>query len=141
MRQSAGWSRQRFLPSSRAHLSNGPQRLGNLPHRPEVRRKCKSVSFRPFAVIEAVSGDAHNPLARFAAKNATPKSPSEKDKPVYQLTQKLVTTSASKDKRTLQCSGGISVLYGDLKATKEIEFTVQQAADGKRSVSVQPFEF
>ena len=93
------------------------------------------------AVIEAVSGDAHNPLARFAAKNATPTSPSEKDKPVYQLTQKLVTTSASRDKRTLQCSGGISVLYGDLKATKEIEFTVQQAADGKRSVSVEPFEF
>jgi hypothetical protein len=93
------------------------------------------------AVIEAVSGDAHNLLARFAAKNARPTSPSEKDKPVYQLTQKLVTTSSSKDKRTLQCSGGVSVLYGDLKATKEIEFTVQQAADGKRSVSVKPFEF
>jgi hypothetical protein len=53
----------------------------------------------------------------------------------------MVTTSTSKDKRTLQCSGGISVAVGDLKATKEINFTVQRSSDGKLSVSVAPFQF
>ena len=82
-----------------------------------------------------------NPLARFATNNATPGAASRKEKPVYQLTQKLVKNGASKDKRTLQCSGGISVVYGDLKATKEIDFSLQQAENGKLSVSVTPFQF
>jgi hypothetical protein len=30
---------------------------------------------------------------------------------------------------------------GDTKASKEVHFTVQQAADGKMSVSVVPFQF
>ena len=43
--------------------------------------------------------------------------------------------------RTLKCSGAISVAVGDLKATKEVNFTVQQSSDGKKSVSVAPFQF
>jgi hypothetical protein len=33
----------------------------------------------------------------------------------------------------------LSVIYGDIKASKEVNFTVQQASDGKVSVSVAPF--
>jgi hypothetical protein len=49
-----------------------------------------------------------------------------------------VTTSSSNQKR---CSGAISVTVGDVKASKEIEFSVQKAVDGKLSVSVTPFQF
>jgi len=30
---------------------------------------------------------------------------------------------------------------GDIKATKEVTFTVQQSSDGKISVAVDPFQF
>jgi hypothetical protein len=73
------------------------------------------------AVLDIVSDDHHNPLVEFAAKNSTAK--------------------ASPDKRTLQCSGAISAGVGDVKASKEIGFTVQRSADGKLSVSVTPFQF
>jgi hypothetical protein len=35
----------------------------------------------------------------------------------------------------------LSVIYGDIKASKEVNFTVQQASDGKVSVLVAPFQF
>ena len=62
-------------------------------------------------------------------------------KPLYQLGQKIVTTAAKDGKKTLQCSGGISVSVGDTKATKEIEFSVQRSSDGNISVAVVPFQF
>jgi len=65
----------------------------------------------------------------------------ESAKPLYQLGQKIVTASTSKDKLTLKCSGELSVAVGDLMATKEVNFQVQQSADGKLSVSVEPFQF
>jgi hypothetical protein len=49
-----------------------------------------------------------------------------------------VTTSSSNQKR---CSGAISVTVGDVKASKEIDFSVQKATDGKLSVSITPFQF
>jgi hypothetical protein len=61
--------------------------------------------------------------------------------PQYVLGEKIVTTSTSKDKRTLTCSGALSVTVGDTKASKEVNFTVQQASDGKITVSVDPFQF
>jgi hypothetical protein len=101
------------------------------------------------AVLQFVSGDGNNPLVTYAAKNstagkasATAKSQNSKsEKPLYQLGQKIVTTSTSKDKLTVKCSGGISAAVGDIKATKELTFTVQQSSDGTISVSVDPFQF
>lgn len=52
-----------------------------------------------------------------------------------------MTISTSNQKRTLQCSGAISVTVGDVEASKEIEFSVQTSTDGKLSVSVTPFQF
>ena len=116
--------------------------------------ECDSIETRG-AVLQKVSDDHDNALIAYAARNSTANkdnmnnpSPdaaklasSERAKPQYLLGQRMVTTSATKDKRTLKCSGGISVSVGDLKATKEINFTVQQSSDGKISVSVDPFEF
>ena len=60
---------------------------------------------------------------------------------MYLLGEKIVTTSTSEDKRSLACSGAISALVGNTKATKEVTFTVQRTSDGKLSVSVTPFQF
>ena len=119
--------------------------LGGCGPKPE----CDSFETRD-AVLKAVSNDHNNALGRFAASNSTTKQPSgptsgaeaEKAKqPIYLLGQKIVTTSTTPDKRTAVCSGAISVIVGDTKATKEIEFSVQQSSDGKISVSVTPFQF
>ena len=116
--------------------------LGGFTAKPE----CDSSETRN-AVLKSVSDDHSNRLAVFAAKN----SPASKDrdgkgspedaKPEYSLGEKIVTTSTSQDKRTLNCSGAISATVGGTKASKEVNFTVQQAADGKISVSVASFQF
>jgi hypothetical protein len=43
--------------------------------------------------------------------------------------------------RAATCTGVIGVSVGDTSAQKEVEFKVEQAADGKISVSVKPFLF
>jgi hypothetical protein len=116
--------------------------------------ECDSFETRN-AVLKAVSDDHNNALVAYAAKHSTPQgassressetdkpSNSENTKPFYRLEdEKIVTTSTSKDKRTLKCTGSISVTVGDTKASKQIDFTVQQLPDGKLSVSVAPFQF
>jgi hypothetical protein len=102
--------------------------------------ECDSIQTRN-AVLQIVSDDHRNPLVNYAAKNSTAKPNLENTKPLYVLGEKIVTTSTSQDKRTLQCSGAISVSVGDVKASKQVDFTVQQSQDGKLSVSVAPFQF
>jgi hypothetical protein len=114
----------------------------------DAKPECDSFEARN-AVLESISNDHNNPMVKFAAENSTEAKSSNanaeadksKQQPLYKLGEKIVTTSTSKDKRTLQCSGGLSVTAGDTKATKEINFTVQQSSDGKISVSVAPFQF
>ena len=99
------------------------------------------------AVLKTVSDDHNNALVKYAAQNPNmAKSRGtgpevESQKPLYLLSDKVVTTSTSNDKRTLTCRGSISVTVGDTKASKEVNFTVQQLPDGKISVSVDPFQF
>ena len=110
--------------------------------------ECDSIETR-MAVLQFVSGDGNNPLVAYAANNSTPgkasataKSQTSKSKtPLYQLGQRMVTTSTSEDKLTVKCSGGISAAVGDIKATKEVTFTAQQSSDGTIFVSVDPFRF
>jgi hypothetical protein len=109
--------------------------------------ECDSIETRK-AVLQFVSGDGSNPLATYAAKNSTAgktataaESQPKSETPLYQLGEKIVTTSTSKDKLTVKCSGGISAAVDDIKATKEVTFTVQQSSDGAISVSVDPFKF
>ena len=94
------------------------------------------------AVLQFISDDRNNPLLDYAKKtSAANKDQVESAKPLYQLGQRMVVASTSKDKLTLKCSGALSVAVTDLKATKEVDFTVQQSPDGKISVSVDPFQF
>jgi hypothetical protein len=108
--------------------------------------ECDSFETRN-AVLHTVSDDHNNPLVKYAAQNPNmaksggAHSEDEKQKPLYLLGDKIVTTSTSKDKRTLTCRGSVSVTVGDTKASKEVNFTVQQPPDGKISVSVEPFQF
>jgi hypothetical protein len=102
--------------------------------------ECDSIETRK-AVLQIVADDHRNPLINYAAKNSNAKASSENAKPLYLLGQRIVTTATSQDKRTLQCSGEISVSVGDTNASKEVDFTVQQSPGGKISVSVVPFQF
>ena len=110
--------------------------------------ECDSIETRK-AVLQFLLGDGNNPLVSYAAKNSTAgkasadatAQDSKSEKPQYQLGQRIVTTSTSKDKLTVKCSGGISAAVGDIKATKEVTFTVQQSSDGQTSVSIDPFQF
>lgn len=100
-----------------------------------------------------MSGDSGNPLVDYAIRNSSAdrgagrtKSAADSKKhaeakPLYELGQRMVVTSTSKDKSTVTCSGAISVSVGDIKATKELNYTVQQSSDGKLSVSIEPFQF
>jgi hypothetical protein len=118
--------------------------LGSCSAKPE----CDSPETRN-AVLQTVSDDHNNPLVKYAAKNSTTAKSSDasseseksKERPLYLLGEKIITTSTSEDKRTLTCRGSISATVGDTKASKEIEFTVQQSPDGKISVSIDPFQF
>jgi hypothetical protein len=116
--------------------------LGGCDAKPE----CDSFETRN-AVLQAVSDDHNDALGEYAAKNSTTASDagSEAEKsrrqPFYVLGEKMVTTSISNNKRTLRCSGSLSVSVGDTKASKEVDFTVQQSSDGKIAVSVDPFQF
>jgi hypothetical protein len=119
-----------------------------------AKPECDSSETRK-AVLQVVSDDHHNALATYAAKNSNVAKPpsgnatpdaeksanSESARPLYLLGEKIVTTSTSADKRTLECSGAISATVGDTKASKEVNFTVQQSSDGKITVSVAPFQF
>lgn len=113
-----------------------------------AKPECDSFETRD-SVLKAVSNDHKNALGKYAAENSSAaksndagsESEKEKRQPLYLLGEKIVTTSTSGDKRTLTCSGSISAIVGDAKASKEIDFTVQQSPDGKISVSVTPFQF
>jgi hypothetical protein len=107
--------------------------------------ECDSFETRN-AVLQVISDNHSNPLAAYAAKNnsgpdVTKSANPESEKPSYRLGQRIVTTSTSDDKRTLTCSAAISATVGDTRATKDVNFTVQQTPDGKLSVSVEPFQF
>jgi hypothetical protein len=108
--------------------------------------ECDSFETRN-AVLQTVSDDHNNPLVKYAAQNPNMAkssgagSEAEKQKPLYLLGDKILTTSTSKDRRTLTCRGSISVTVGGTKASKEVNFTVQRPPDGKTSVSVEPFQF
>jgi hypothetical protein len=122
----------------------------------EAESDCNSADSRA-AVIKSISGDSHNALVDYAVRNSdalktkTSAAHSEADKSamlekarqgaVYRLSDAITTNSTSKDKRSVTCSGTMFVtVEGDI-AQKQVDFKVEQAPDGKSSVSVSPFQF
>ena len=107
------------------------------------------------SVIKSVADDRNNPLLDFAVKNsdsveemmshanaeAEKSAIVEKAKQgaIYTLDDTVVVNS--RNRTAAACTGLLYVTVGDTTAQKEVEFRVEQAADGKTSVSVKPFLF
>ena len=107
------------------------------------------------SVLKSVSDDRNNRLVNFAVDNsdsvaellshakADAEKAAIKDKAkqgaVYSLDDTIVVNSKSRG-ATL-CAGLLYVRVGDTTVQKEIDFKVEQAADGRISVSVTPFRF
>jgi len=101
------------------------------------------------AVLQAVSNDRDNALAKYAATQNSDAAKahgdepgkSQQQQPAYLLDDEMVTVSTRDHKRTLKCRGALSVTVGDTTASKEVNFTVRQSPDGKLTVAVEPFQF
>jgi hypothetical protein len=109
------------------------------------------------SVVKIVSDDSNNALVNYAARNSSTvaamasKTNTEAEKlaiwekarqaAAYRLDDTIRTNSRNKAKRTVTCSGLLSATVEDATAQKEVDFKVEQTADGKISVSVSPFQF
>ena len=82
--------------------------------------ECDSSETRS-AVLQFILEDRNNPLLDYAARNSNSKSV-ESTKPLYQLGQRMVTASTTRDKRTLKCSGALSVAVGDPQGNEGSQF-------------------
>ena len=120
----------------------------------DVGPECGSADARN-AVIKNVADNRNNPLLNFAVDNSdsieamlkAAKADAEKSAirekakqdAVYSLDDTII--SNSRTARAATCTGLMSVRIGDTTAQKEVEFKVEQAAEGKISVAVKPFAF
>jgi hypothetical protein len=107
------------------------------------------------SVLKSISDDRNNRLVNFAVDNSdavaellgharvdADKSAirdKAKQDAVYSLDDTIVVNSRSKG--AAMCTGLLSIRIGDTTVQKEVDFKVEQAADGKTSVSVKPFQF
>jgi len=108
-------------------------------------------------VLKIISGDSNNALVNYAAKNSSvvearvDSASTEAEKRAileaarqgasYRLDDTIITNSKSKHKRAVTCSGLLYATVEDATAEKQVDFTVEQAPDGRVSVSVRPFQF
>lgn len=120
----------------------------------EAGPECSSSDARN-SVIKSVADDKNNPLVNFVVENSDSvaemlshaKAEAEKSAirekakqgAIYSLDDTIVSNSRSA--RAATCTGLLNVTVGDTTAQKEVEFKVEQTADGKTSVSVKPFLF
>jgi hypothetical protein len=118
--------------------------------------ECDALDTRS-TVAKIVSDDSNNALVNYAVKNSSvvaamlSNANTEAEKfairekarqgAAYRLDDKVRTNSRSKAKRAVTCTGLLYVTVEDVTAQKEVDFKVEQAADGKVSISVSPFQF
>ena len=60
---------------------------------------------------------------------------------VYRLDDTILVKSQNRAAHAVTCIGLLYVTVGDTTAQKEVEFKVEEGADGKPLVSVSPFLF
>ena len=122
----------------------------------ETGPECGSLDTRN-SVVKIISDDKNNALVNFAVKNSSSvaamlgdkKSDAEKlaiwerakQGAVYTLDDTVLTNSRDRVRRAVICSGLLYVKVGNTNAQKEVEYKVEQTADGKMLVSVNPFLF
>ena len=107
------------------------------------------------SVLKIISGNSNNALVDYAARNSSAVEASvnnartevEKsailDKARQGASYKLDDTIGmnSRSRRAASCSGLLYATVEDATAEKQVDFKVEQAPDGKLSVSVTPFQF
>jgi hypothetical protein len=120
----------------------------------ETGPECGSLEARN-SVLKIVSDDSGNALVGYAAKNSSAveasvnRASTEAEKSAiwekarrnaaYRLDDTIRTNSRSR--RAVTCSGLLFATIEDATAQKQVDFKVEQAPDGKVSVSVSPFQF
>jgi hypothetical protein len=118
--------------------------------------ECDSLDTRN-SVVKIISDDSNNALVNYAAKNSSAvaamvsNANTEAEKlaiwekarqgAAYRLDDATRTNSRNKAGRAITCSGLLYATVEDATAQKEVDFKVEQTADGKVSVSVSPFQF
>lgn len=121
-----------------------------------AKLECDSSDTRN-SVLRIISGDSNNALVNYAAKNSSvvgarvDNASTEAEKRAiletarqgasYRLGDTISTNSKSKHKRAVTCSGLLYATVEDATAEKQVDFTVEQAPDGRVTVSVSPFQF
>ena len=118
--------------------------------------ECDSFDTRN-SVVKIVSDDSNNALVNYAVKNSdavaakVSNTNTEADKlaiwekarrgAVYTLDDTIRMNSRNKATRAVTCTGLLYVTVAETTAQKEVEYKVEQTADGKMFVSVSPFLF
>jgi hypothetical protein len=118
--------------------------------------ECDSADARN-SVLKIISDNSHNALVDFVARNSAAVAArasdanSEAEKSAvwekarqgatYRLDDTIVLNSRSKARQTVTCTGVLSATVEDATAEKEVDFKVEQTADGNVSVTVTPFQF
>lgn len=109
------------------------------------------------SVVRIISDDSNNALVNYAVNNSSSVAAmvsnmnTEAEKlailekarqgAVYRLDDTILTNSRNRSTRAVSCSGLLYVTVGDTTAEKQVDFKVERTADGKMSVSVDPFLF
>ena len=122
----------------------------------EATPECDSLNTRN-TVIKIISDDSHNALVNYAAKNSSvvaamvsnANTQAEKSAilekarqdAAYRLDDTIRTNSINKANRAVTCTGLLYATVEDATAQKQVDFKVEQTADGNVLVSVSPFQF
>ena len=109
------------------------------------------------SLVKIVSDDSNNALANYAARNSNTvtemanSTSTEAEKSAvwekarkgaaYKLDETIRLNSRDKAKANITLRALLYATVADATAEKEVDFKVEQTADGKISVSVVPFQF
>ena len=118
--------------------------------------ECDSLESRK-SVVKIIEDDNNNALVNYAANNSSVVAAmvgnadakadrlmileKAKRSAVYKLDGTIRMNSRNRAAHAVTCSGILDVTVADTTAEKQVDFRVEQAADGKMSVSVDPFFF
>jgi hypothetical protein len=103
-----------------------------------------STSAKARSANVARGGEINDESTKFDANAETEKLAiweKAKEAAVYTLDDTVIMNSRNSATHTVSCSGLLSVTVGDTTAQKQIDFAVEQSAEGKIFVSVKPFLF
>jgi hypothetical protein len=122
----------------------------------EAELECDSLESRK-SVVKIIADDNNNALVNYAANNSSVVAAmvgsantdadrlivfdKAKRDAVYKLDETIRINSKNRAAHVVTCSGLLDVTVADTTAEKQVDFRVEQAADGKMSVSVDPFLF